>query len=78
MRSPLRWLHRRRMQRTPCDQGGWQHAELVWKRNNSRRRLAKIAAQNQPCEMMIASGFSSLMRHIGFCPRCERAVEWRS
>lgn len=72
------WLHIRRQQRTPCNRGGWQHESLVWKRNNSSKRLGKIAAQNDACEMMIASGFGSLMMYIGYCQRCGRAVEWSS
>lgn len=69
------WWTRRKLEKLACRAGGWKHAELQWMRGTSAR-WRKIAAQNQPCEIMAASGFGMLAQWIGVCPDCKHAVEW--
>lgn len=58
------------MGRFLCRRG--YHAKLQWRHHRERR----VAITNQPMEMMNAAGLGQFMTWIGWCPRCDRAVEW--
>jgi len=71
-----RWLAAFNLWR--CRKG--RHAPLVWhgvKKKSMRGHFAKHG-MNQPTEMLFASGFMSLAKTVGWCPRCGYPVEWVS
>lgn len=51
-----------------------EHAPLNWRPASER----PVPIDNQPMEMLAASGFTALMEWIGWCPTCGEAVEWAS
>lgn len=57
-----------------CSRG--HHAlPLIWLRPNQR----PVPIDNQPMEMLFATGFAqSFMHWIGWCRRCNRSIEWAS
>ncbi len=68
----LPWLDRLRE-----DFGAWRcsrghHATLVWRPASERR----MQIRNEATEMFVASGLYQLAKWIGWCPRCDRSVEW--
>lgn len=57
---------------TQCARG--DHAKLEWHKVSRKR---SILINNQPMEMMAASGFiGAFCKWIGVCPRCGRQIEW--
>ncbi len=68
----MRWLAR-----ISEDFGAWRcarghHAKLVWKPREEREPQIRGRAM----EMIAASGFLDHAKWIGWCPRCDRSVEW--